>query len=388
MVAAGRGKTHPQGMGPEAGGPPLGALLVSGPEARPQPKSQVSARTVFTVCFAVLGVMALVLLAIKTRVALTLTGIAALLALSLEHGVSRLEKRGLKRWLAIALVLFALFIAVAALGLLVIPDLVTQVDALVSQWPQLWKQVRGTGILRALNQRLHSLGWSEKLEEATPALAGPLPALIMSAIGGVVGLLAGTLTVFFLVVFMLVFGGGMLKHLLELARPDHRMRYVRVLRNVYGATGGYLAGITVICAINATLTTTMLAVVGMPFYLPLGVVSGFSSLVPYAGPIIAGGIITLLTLATGGLWKALAVFIYFLLYGQLEGNVLAPLVFKRTVHVNPLITLLAVLFCVELAGIVGAVVAVPVAATLQIIVREVLLFRHERRGAAVLPESR
>ncbi|MBN8472688.1 AI-2E family transporter [Corallococcus exiguus] len=359
---------------------------MSEPVVPPQLKSQVSPRTVLTVCLVVLGVMVLVVLVAKTRVALTLTGIAALIALSLEHGVSRLEKRGLKRWLAIALVLFALFVATVALGLLVIPDLVTQVDALVTQWPQLWKQMRGTGILRALNQRLQSLGWNERLEEATPAIAGPLPALLMSAIGGVVGLLGGILTVFFLVVFMLVFGGGVLKRLLELARPDHRLRYVRVLRNVYTATGGYLSGITLICAINATLTTTMLAVLGMPFYLPLGVASGFSSLVPYAGPIIAGGIITLLTLATGGLWKALAVFIYFLLYGQLEGNVMAPLVFKRTVHVNPLVTLLAVLFCVELAGIVGAVVAVPVAATVQIIVREVLLFRQERRAAAVLPE--
>nr|WP_253906107.1 AI-2E family transporter [Corallococcus exiguus] len=373
-------------MGPEAGGPPWGAPPVSEPVVPPQLKSQVSPRTVFTVCLVVLGVMVLVVLVAKTRVALTLTGIAALIALSLEHGVSRLEKRGLKRWLAIAVVLFGLFVATVALGLLVIPDLVTQVDALVTQWPHLWKQMRGTGILRALNQRLQSLGWNERLEEATPALAGPLPALLMSAIGGVVGLLGGILTVFFLVVFMLVFGGGVLKRLLDLARPDHRMRYVRVLRNVYSATGGYLSGITLICAINATLTTTMLAVLGMPFYLPLGVASGFSSLVPYAGPIIAGGIITLLTLATGGLWKALAVFIYFLLYGQLEGNVMAPLVFKRTVHVNPLVTLLAVLFCVELAGIVGAVVAVPVAATLQIIVREVLLFRQERRAAAVLPE--
>jgi putative heme transporter len=378
--------SHPQ----KAGGPqPVarrwGAPQVSEPEARPQPKSQVSPRTVFTVCVVVLGVAVLALLVIKTRVALTLTGMAALIALSLEHGVSRLEKRGLKRWMAITAVLFALFVALTALGLLVIPDLVAQVDALVSQWPQLWKQVRGTGVLRAVNQRLQSLGWTEKLEEATPALAGPLPALLMSAIGGVVGLLGGILTVFFLVVFMLVFGGGVLKRLLDLARPDHRMRYVRVMRNVYSATGGYLSGITLICAVNATLTTTMLAVLGMPFYLPLGVASGFSSLVPYAGPIVAGGIITLLTLATGGLWKALAVFIYFLLYGQLEGNVMAPLVFKRTVHVNPLVTLLAVLFCVELAGIVGAVVAVPVAATVQIIVREVLLFRQERQGQAILP---
>ncbi|CAM3135367.1 AI-2E family transporter [Corallococcus soli] len=356
------------------------------PEVRLELRSQVTPRTVFTVCFAVLGVIILVMLVVKTRVALTLTGIAALLALSLEHGVSRLEKRGLKRWMAIALVLLALFVAVSALGLLVIPDLVAQVDALLTQWPQLWRQVRGTGILRALNERLHSLGWNERLEEATPALAGPLPELLMSAIGGVVGLLGGVLTVFFLVVFMLVFGGGLLRRMLDLARPDYRLRYVRVLRNIYTATGGYLSGITLICAINAVLTTTMLAVLGLPFYLPLGVASGFSSLVPYAGPIIAGGFITLLTLATGGMWKALAVFVYFLLYGQLEGNVMAPLVFKRTVHVNPLLTLLAVLFCVELAGIVGAVVAVPVAAAVQIIIREVLLFRQERRAATVTLE--
>jgi predicted PurR-regulated permease PerM len=120
----------------------------------------------------------------------------------------------------------------------------------------------------------------------------------------------------------------------------------------------------------------------VPYFLPLGIASGFSSMVPYAGPVIAGGFITLLTWATGGMWMALGVMLYFVLYGQLEGNVLAPLVFRRTVHVNPLIVLLAVLFCAELAGVVGAVVAVPVAAAAQIITREVLSFRKERRSAA------
>ena len=89
----------------------------------------------------------------------------------------------------------------------------------------------------------------------------------------------------------------------------------------------------------------------------------------------------MVTWATKGTWVAAITLVYFLLYGQLEGNVLAPLVFRRTVHVNPLLILLAVLFCAELAGIVGAVVAVPVAATIQIIAREALLFRQERRTA-------
>jgi putative heme transporter len=346
--------------------------------------SQVTLKTAFTVCFAVLTVVALVALVMRTTVALTLTGIAILLALALEHGVSWLERKGLPRMLAIAVVMLGLLTAIAALALLVVPAAVAQVDALVVQWPHLWAELRDSRLFRLLSSRLSSLGWPRKPEDAASHLAGgtTLPELVVLAIGGAVGLAGGALTVFFLVGFMLAFGGGMLKRMLDLAGPEHRLRYVRVLRNVYRATGGYLAGLTLICTVNATLTTTVLAVMGVPFFLPLGIASGFSSMVPYAGPLIAGGFITLLTWATGGMWMALGVMLYFVLYGQLEGNVLAPLVFRRTVHVNPLIVLLAVLFCAELAGVVGAVVAVPVAAAAQIITREVLSFRKERRGAA------
>jgi predicted PurR-regulated permease PerM len=240
-----------------------------------------------------------------------------------------------------------------------------------------------------VSERLQSLGWSRRLEETAPHLAAgtTLPELLVLAIGGAVGLAGGALTVFFLVGFMLAFGGGLLKRLLDLTRPEHRLRYVRVLRNVYRATGGYLAGLTLICTINTTLTTLVLAVMGVPYFLPLSIVSGFSSMVPYAGPVIAGGFITLLTWATGSMWMALGVLVYFILYGQLEGNVLAPLIFRRTVHVNPLIILLAVLFCAELAGVVGAMVAVPVAAAAQIVTREVLLFRKERHAAVSRPPT-
>ncbi|MCP3136617.1 AI-2E family transporter [Pyxidicoccus xibeiensis] len=346
-------------------------------------RSQVTLKTAFTVCFAVLTVAALVVLVMRTQVALTLTGIAALLALALEHAVSWLERKRLPRMLAIVLVMLGLLLVLGALALLVVPAAVAQVDALVLQWPQLWRELRESHVFRLASERLHNLGWTRRMEETTPQLptGTTLPDLVMLAIGGAVGLAGGALTVFFLVGFMLAFGGGLLKRLLDLSRPEHRLRYVRVLRNVYRATGGYLSGLTVICAINATLTTLVLAVMGVPYFLPLGIASGFSSMVPYAGPLIAGAFITLLSWATGGMWLALGVLTWFVLYGQLEGNVLAPLVFRRTVHVNPLIVLLAVLFCAELAGVVGALVAVPVAAAAQIITREVLLFRHERRAA-------
>src|SRR5256885_1020233 len=127
-----------------------------------------------------------------------------------------------------------------------------------------------------------------------------------------------------------------------------------------------------ICSINATLTTTFLAITRMPFFLPLGLASGFSSLIPYAGPAVAGTTISLLALVTGGPWKGLATAIYFIVYGQVEGNVLSPLIFRRTVHVNPLIVTLSLLFLGEVFGIVGAVLAVPITAAAQIVLREIL----------------
>ena len=191
--------------------------------------------------------------------------------------------------------------------------------------------------------------------------SGVLPS-VLHAVTGAFSLLGAMLTVAFLTVFMLVFGPGLLQRAWPRRCPTPGPLRARAGQGVQ-RHGRLPVRLTFICTINAMLTTTMLAMLGMPFFLPLGILSGFSSLVPYAGPITAGGLITLLTLATGGAWKALAVFIYFLLYGQLEGNVLAPLVFRRTVHVNPLLTLWAVLFFGELAGIIGAVVAVPLMAT-------------------------
>src|SRR5213078_1883483 len=98
----------------------------------------------------------------------------------------------------------------------------------------------------------------------------------------------------------------------------------------------------------------------------------------YAGPFVAGTFISLLALVTGGFWHGVAAVIYFVAYGQIEGNVLGPLVFRRTVHVNPLVVTLSILFFGEIAGIVGAIVAVPVVAALQILLREVLRIRRDQ----------
>jgi predicted PurR-regulated permease PerM len=110
-----------------------------------------------------------------------------------------------------------------------------------------------------------------------------------------------------------------------------------------------------------------------------------SSMVPYAGPAVVGTTIALIALITQGTWHGIAAGIYFIIYGQIEGNILGPLVFRRTVHVNPLVTTLSILLLGEIAGVVGAIVAVPVVATLQIILREILQNRRDQLKIARPP---
>src|SRR6185503_9624550 len=109
-----------------------------------------------------------------------------------------------------------------------------------------------------------------------------------------------------------------------------------VLQKTYRSIGGYLLGLGLICSVNAVCTTTFLAIVGLPFFLPLGIMSGISSLIPYAGPAVVGTTVSLLAAGTKSLGTGVACGIYYIVYGIIEGQVLSPFVFKRTVHMNPL----------------------------------------------------
>ncbi len=319
-------------------------------------------------------VAALVLFVVRTRLSLMLSVASALAAVALDHAVEAAVRRGLRRGLAIALVLLALLLLAAGLGILLVPPVVAQARALVDQVPELWRKLQDLPIL---SSALQQLDLRTELVKAGPAATGAVSP-VLSAIGGFVSAAGAVVAFAFLAIFMLVFGRELVGAALAELPSGARERYQRIGGKIYRSIGGYLGGLLGICAVNATLTTAALAIAGLPFFLPLGILSGSSSLVPYAGPLVAGAAITLLALATGGLWKALAVAIYFLLYGQLEGNVLGPLVFRRTVHVNPLITLLAILFLAEFMGVLGAVIAVPAAAAAQIVARELLGMRRER----------
>jgi len=343
------------------------------------PSSQVSLKTAFTVCFAVVVTLGLVLFVYATRVALAVTLVSGLIAVALDHGVQALARRGIRRSWALAVVIASFVAVLVGLGLLVIPALMSQGRSLSEQIPTLVQKLRQSHLLELLRGQF---GTPEQVpeqvadqgEQLVQGAARP----VLAALGGVLSVAATMLSLLFLTLFSLIFGGSLTRALLTEARPERRELYQRMLDKTYDSVGGYMVGLLFICTVNGVLTTVFLAVTDTPFFLPLGILSGFSSMVPYAGPIVVGSGITVITFATGGTVKALMAATWFILYGQFEGQILAPLVFKRTVHINPLLTLASVLFFGELAGIAGAVLAVPLTTTLQIVGRELLAIRRAR----------
>lgn len=354
------------------------------PEIRP---SQVSFKTVFTVSFAVLVVAGVIYAATQALVAVALVGAALLISVSLEHLVRLLVGRGLRRELAIVVVILGLFGALVGFGFTLIPPAIEQGKQLVKDTPGFAHSVRESALFHRLDLRFHLAEQVDAAQKRLPNLLEGAASPVLAAVGGVLTAIGAAVTIAFLVVFMLVFGGRLVEAALREARADRRAVYEEVLHKIYQSIGGYLGGLMLICLCNATLTTTFLAIDGVPFFLPLGILAGLSSMVPYAGPLVVGALISLIAFATKGTWHGVAAAIYFVTYGQVEGNILGPLIFRRTVHVNPLVVTLSVLFLGELAGVMGAIVAVPIVATLQIIVRELLHIRREELKRAGEPPS-
>ena len=136
------------------------------------------------------------------------------------------------------------------------------------------------------------------------------------------------------------------------------------------AVGGYVAGALTIAVIAGVATYIVLAILGVPFKGPLAVMAGLFSLIPLVGATIAAVLIGIVTVFQDFPTATIVWTIWAIVYQQLENHLLQPQIQKRTVNVHPLITIVAVLFGGTLLGILGAIVAIPVAASIQILVRE------------------
>jgi len=193
----------------------------------------------------------------------------------------------------------------------------------------------------------------------------------------VVNAVIATVTIAFLTLFMLLEGPVWVERIYSLISEPAQPRWRKVGGDIYRTVGGYVTGNLAISLIAGVVSTAVLLGLGVPYAVALGVIVALLDLIPLAGATLAAIIVS----AVGFLHSTTAgivLVIFFILYQQLENNVLQPLVYGRTVQLSPLICLVSVLMGAELAGVIGALGAIPVAGSIQVIVVDWLQHRRQK----------
>jgi predicted PurR-regulated permease PerM len=299
--------------------------------------------------------------------------IAIFLAVALSGPVNWLGAR-MRRGFAIALVYLGLLAVPVLLGALIVPPLVTEASDLASNAPDYARDVtefvQDNRRLREINE---DYDVTAKLEEE----AGKLPGKIGGAAGtlrdvgfGIVNSIFALVTILVLTAFLLGSGRPWVDQLIDLQPAERAARLRRVRERVAKAVGNYVAGALGIAAIAGISSYVVMLILGVPFRAPLAVLVGFFSLIPLIGATIAAVIVGLVTLFTNFPTATIVWVIWAILYQQLENHVIQPQVQRRAVDVHPFVVLVSVLFGATLLGVLGAIIAIPVAASIQIIVRE------------------
>jgi predicted PurR-regulated permease PerM len=305
--------------------------------------------------------------------------IAILLAAALNPAVEAFERRGMRRGLAATLVFFIALLVLTGIGFLVIPPLVAQVSDFVNAVPDFIDDLTaGRGPLGFLQDEYQIVDRiREAIEEQGAAGVLGLSQPVLDVVRSVVTAVVGLITVIFLTYFMLLEGPRTIQALLDLLPEPLRPRYERVGRDIYRTISGYVTGNLLISLVAGVLATIVLFAVGSDYAIALGLLVAILDLVPLAGATVAAIVVSTVVFIETDWLRCVIVIAFFVGYQQFENHVLQPLVYGRTVQLSPLAVLCAVLVGAQLAGILGALLAIPIAGSLLAVVREVLQYRKD-----------
>ena len=277
--------------------------------------------------------------------------------------------RRLPRWLAI-LVLYLFIIGIlTGIGFMIAPPINHQAQQLWTSLPEMFDKVQdfliGKGILR------ERVTITEAVKHAPATHGGEAVGTVFSAVASVIGGLFGLLTILILTFYILIEAGNLRRWMLHLFPAEKRKRVDAVSQDITVKVSAWLGGQLVLGAIIGTSSAIGLWLLGIPFFYVLALISGVGELIPVVGPVLSA-IPAVLIAATVSLKKVLLVVIFFIVQQQFENHVLVPKVMQRQVGVSPVTVIVALLVGGKLLGIVGAILAVPTAAILQVVVTEAL----------------
>jgi predicted PurR-regulated permease PerM len=306
--------------------------------------------------------------------------IAAFIAIAVSGPVNYLT-RWMRRGLAIAVVYLILILIPIGIGALLIPSMVSQGEDLANNAPEYAEDVTDfvnrNETLSNLNQDYDITG---KIEEEAAKLPDKIPdaAGTLQDIGvGFVNSVFAALTIFILSIFMVGGGRRWIERFLETRNPDQTERMERAFDHIGTAVGNYVGGALLQALIAGVTSFIVLTILGVPFAAPLAVIVFFFDLIPLVGATLGAVLVAVVTLFVNFPVALIVWVIYSIGYQQVENYVIQPQIQRRAVAIEPFVVLVAVLFGGTLFGIIGALLAIPAAASLQIAIREWMAYRRE-----------
>jgi predicted PurR-regulated permease PerM len=304
--------------------------------------------------------------------------IALFLALALDPLVGLIQRRThLGRGAAIGLTYLILIAVIVGVSATFVPKLVDETNGIVQASPgYVHDLTHGRGRLGFLERKYHVV---EKVRAqvkngGTTKVLG-LSGAALSVTKSVITIVAAMVTIIFLTFFMLLEGRDWMERFYSLFPEESQPRWRRVGHDIYETVGGYVTGNILISVIAGASITIVLLILGVPYAVALGLIVGILDLIPLAGATVAGVIVTVVALLHS-VPAGLIVLVFFIVYQQLENHFLQPVIYGRTVQLSPLAVLISVLVGAALAGILGALAAIPVAGAIQVIVRDQLAARR------------
>lgn len=346
----------------------------------------VARSTLIVIGLVVVTALAL-LLVYETRRVLVWMVIAAFFATALYPAVNWVQRRmpWCKRWLATLLVFLVVLIALGGLVTLFAVPLVKEGAQLADDMPRIVADVRaGRGPIGDLVQRFNLRRYADA--ERLQGYASVLSSRALPIITGAFTTVAGIVTIFVLAYLMVLEAPRIIDGSLALFDGRRAERIRRVGADCARTVTGYITGNLLISLIAGVSITIVLLVMGVQFAVALGLLVAVLDLIPLAGATIAGIIVVAVSFLHS-VPAGIVVAVFFVVYQQLENHFLQPVIYGRTVQLSPLVVLIAVLVGAALAGILGALAAIPVAGTIQVIVRDMLAQRRAGLAEALGPAA-
>ncbi|HEV2983948.1 MAG TPA: AI-2E family transporter [Vicinamibacterales bacterium] len=302
------------------------------------------------------------------REALLLIYVSALIAMGFSPIVRVLERpRGVPRWLAI-LVIYAGIVGVLVLiGLMIIPPLVAQAASLWARMPAEFNAFQTFLINHKL--MVHPVTLEEAVQSAPSGTGGNAVGTVLVAISSLIGGVFGLITILILSFYLLIEAQPMFESLMRFVPAGRRADVTTAAREAVIKVSAWLRAQFVLAGVMGVFVAIGLYFLGVPYFYVIALVAAIGETIPIVGPVI-GGIAAVGVALTVSLQLALMVGVYFLVLHQLEANVLVPKIMERRVGVSPVVVMMALLVGGALWGLVGAVLAIPTAAIISVIVSE------------------